>query len=81
MNQKDLKRQNDLKKQADRADNIADQTVDDAMKKTLPPRSIATRRKNRSVRPRTARRDGGCLEPPICPGCHIEMKWIRSSGP
>jgi len=19
------------------------------------------------------------LEPPICPSCHIEMKWIRSS--
>lgn len=35
MNQKDLKRQDELKKQADRADNIADQTVDDAMKKTL----------------------------------------------
>jgi hypothetical protein len=33
MTQKDLKRQNDLKKQADRADSIADQTVDDAMKK------------------------------------------------
>ena len=35
MDQKDLKRQNELKKQADRADNIADQTVDDAMVKTL----------------------------------------------